>query len=227
MYFTYPSFAATLVSWLSHQSCPFTLTCQLNNQSPSFFANDLRKLTLVSYSTLLHRAQQQGVEGNGIFFGGIRNALVLSIQGGSEADRMSGGDYDGDRAWVSWNNDLLSCLPDNIKAEDTSGLTTLISDQEQKLLSEISSEEMLNYMIHFRGHQRLLGKLSEALDLSIDLYGFDDPKTKKIGQAAFLQVKNFCHCICLAVHLKLIQVYVCFTSLSLGGYAVLPVQNVS
>lgn len=144
----------------------------------------------MSYSTLLHRAQQQGVEGCGAFFGEIKNAVILSIQGCSEADRMSGGDYDGDQAWVSWNIDLLSYLPSYIAAEETSELTTPISGQEQQLWSEVSLEETLRYMIHFRGHQKHLGQLSEALDLRIDRFGFDDPKTRELGKAAFLQVSN-------------------------------------
>lgn len=45
------------------------------------------------------------------FFRNIRNALVLSNVGGrSEADRMSGGDYDGDNATVIWNEEVLSFI---------------------------------------------------------------------------------------------------------------------
>jgi RNA dependent RNA polymerase len=136
----------------------------------------------------MQRAQQQDGEETGAFFRGIRNALVLSVQGGSEAGRMSGGDYDGDRAWVSWNDDLLRCLPGHIEAEDTSCLTTRKSKLEQKLWSECCMKDSLDYMLHFRGHQRCLGKLSEVLDLCIDKFGFDDIATKAISRAAFIQV---------------------------------------
>jgi hypothetical protein len=119
------------------------------------------------------------------FFLGIKDALVLTI---AEAQNMSGGDYDGDRAWVCWNNDLLQCMPDVIKAEDTSHLTTAKSDLEQKLWRESCMYDLLRYVVHFRGHQRRLAQLSEELDLCIDKHGFDQLSTKELGRAAFLQV---------------------------------------
>lgn len=139
----------------------------------------------MSYETLFQRAQQCVQHQDVKFFKGIKNALVLPIP---EAGRMSGGDYDGDRAWICWNNDLIQCLPEVITAEDTSNRATLKSDLEQKPWSESCMDDSLKYMIHFRGHQRRLGQLSEELDLCIDKYGFDDPATKELGRAAFLQV---------------------------------------
>ena len=153
----------------------------------------MRKLKLVSKKTLSDRARanpDQKID----FFNTVRHALITSIKGKSaEAHRMSGGDYDGDRAWLSWNTDLIGCLPDtdDFVEEDTTNLSTQRSEIEEKLFSECSSDDVYNYMIHFRKHHQRLGRLSECLDILIDKYGFGDARTKDIGRAAFLQVRIF------------------------------------
>ena len=146
----------------------------------------MRKLKLVSRKTLLYRANSN--EGK-CFFNTVRNALVTSIKGSfAEAHRMSGGDYDGDRAW---NANLLDCLPDNdaFVAEVTTELRTKPSDLENKLMKDCSLNDILDYMIHFRNHHRILGSLSEQLDYYIDKHGFESVYTKNIGYAAYLQVR--------------------------------------
>ena len=153
----------------------------------------MRKLKLVSKQTLLDRANQNNSGPNIDFFISVRHALITSIHGDyAETSRMSGGDYDGDRAWLSWNSALLYCLPDinAFVAEDTSRLSTETSNLENKLFSECTNTDVLDYMIHFRNHHGILGNLSEMLDFCIDKFGFDDQKTKSIGRAAFLQVRN-------------------------------------
>ena len=160
-------------------------------QSPSYFAGDLRKLKVVSEEDLFLRGNQDQKN----FFTSIRHALITSIKGTfAEAHKMSGGDYDGDRAWVSWNADLIACLPDREKFvhENTSDLFTNKSALEDKLFANCSEAEIFEYMMHFRYHHRTLGRLSELLDFYIDniKYGFNHAHTKEIGRAAFLQVKN-------------------------------------
>lgn len=160
-------------------------------KSPSYFAGDMRKLKVVSKQTLLGRANPNlGID----FFNSTRHALITSIKGKfAEAHRMSGGDYDGDRAWLSWNSDLIGCLPDSnmFVAEDTSNLIPATSsDLENKLFSECSMNDIMDYMIHFRYHHVKLGRLSESLDFYIDKYGFDNLCSKEIGRAAYLQVRK-------------------------------------
>lgn len=59
---------------------------------PSYFTSDIRKLTIVSKADLIQRCPERGR-----FFAGIVAGLVLSTKGAkSEAERMSGGDFDGD-----------------------------------------------------------------------------------------------------------------------------------
>jgi phosphatidylserine/phosphatidylglycerophosphate/cardiolipin synthase-like enzyme len=73
-------------------------------RSPSYFLGDMRKLKLVNDKALEDRAKglldgQDKLK----FFGGLEIGLVLSTKGQvCEADAMSGGDHDGDKAWVCW-----------------------------------------------------------------------------------------------------------------------------
>jgi hypothetical protein len=155
----------------------------------------MRRLKLVEKNTLYQRAMDRyGSFENVSFFDTARNALVTSICGSTaEASRMSGGDYDGDRAWVSWNTDLLQCLPSTkcFVSEDTSTLTTPPSELELKLWKDCSEHDILQYMINFRNHHKVLGELCEMLDCYIDHYGFNNEKTQELGRAAFLQVRAF------------------------------------
>jgi hypothetical protein len=154
----------------------------------------MRKLRLVSKKTLFDRADQLQKHVKMAFFHHVRNALVTSIHGTeAEASRMSGGDYDGDRAWISWNKDLLKCLPDmqQFVEEDTSAIKNTVSDVENKLWSKCCETDILRYMNHYRNHQQMLGRLSELLDVYIDSFGFADERTKEIGRATFLQVRDF------------------------------------
>ena len=62
-------------------------------RSPSYFPGDVRKLKVVSRSDLMMRCPT-----NGVFFGCIGAGIVMSTKGHkSEAEMMSGGDFDGDR----------------------------------------------------------------------------------------------------------------------------------
>ena len=62
-------------------------------RSPSYFPGDVRKLKVVSRSDIMMRSAT-----NGLFFGCIRAGIVMSTKGSrSEAEMMSGGDFDGDK----------------------------------------------------------------------------------------------------------------------------------
>ena len=148
-------------------------------------------LNIISKQTLLKRASQMGLQID--FFNSLRHAFVTSVKGTqAEAQRMSGGDYDGDKAWIAWNSTLINCLPnmDKFIVEDTSNISTDVGNDslENKLFSECSNHEILHYMIHFRKHHGKLSQLSEMLDCYIDKFGFEDTRTNIIGRAAFLQV---------------------------------------
>jgi RNA-dependent RNA polymerase len=62
-------------------------------RNPSYYESDIRKLKVVSKPELIQRCQKKGM-----FFAGILTGIVLSTKGSkSEAEMMSGGDFDGDR----------------------------------------------------------------------------------------------------------------------------------
>jgi hypothetical protein len=96
---------------------------------------------------------------------------------------------DGDMAWTCWNQELLDCLPEVIEENKN------IPDPEIKMTNDkcvwtASVEERLVYDLHFTRHTQLLGKYSETLDVSIDMYGFNDSRTILLGSAAFIQVRK-------------------------------------
>jgi hypothetical protein len=171
-------------------------------RSPSYFAGDMRKLTLVNKFTLCQRAQNFH-EPDGLpealrrtpqqrfgFFENVRNALVLSIKGRrSEADKMSGGDHDGDTAWTCWNKKMV----DQVKASDAHDTSKYLVEKdpaEKKPFWETTVKDHLACFFHFRYHHHHLGYLSDNLDKCIDAFGFDHDFTQDLGRAAFLQVKE-------------------------------------
>lgn len=194
-------------------------------RSPSYFAGDLRKLKLVDYETLEKRAHAQQALYNGRalhhFFLKLRYGLVLSTKGlKSEAQKMSGGDYDGDKAWVCWNQNIVDEVMD-LDAENTTTEHFQIkkSPEEQKPNSEASVEDRLNYALNFRKHQHQLGSLSNLLDRVIDIYGLGSEEADAVGTQAFLQVRTaFCGLVPAGIigHLH--------TRLK-GGSPILPLQG--
>ena len=99
-----------------------TSTEVLAFRNPSYFEGDLRKLTLVHYEDLKLRADAEDKKAGNVgqdrvvqcrrFFKNLTAAIVLSTFGSeSEADRMSGGDYDGDKAWICFDRDLVEQVP--------------------------------------------------------------------------------------------------------------------
>jgi RNA dependent RNA polymerase len=150
-------------------------------KSPSYFSTDLRRLQLVSIETLCQRNNKKSK-----FFENITDGIVLSIP---EAQNMSGGDYDGDEAWICTNKTLLDCLPKVIEARNLSGLTKEKAKAEKMAWEGSKVHDWLKYALHFRYHDRELGTLANKLDLYVDRYTLDDPETEMIGIAAFRQVR--------------------------------------
>jgi hypothetical protein len=168
-------------------------------RSPSYFAGDLRKLKLVNLDTLEERAQQANQDGQRLhrFFRNLRYGLVLSTKGlKSEAQKMSGGDYDGDKAWVCWNPKLVDQVED-LEAEDTATKDFEIrksvpGEKEQRLHAMASQGDRILFSLHKRKHQRQLGWLSNLLDKTIDIHGLRDTRelAKAVGTQGFLQVDH-------------------------------------
>lgn len=175
-------------------------------RSPAYFSGDLVKLKLVRRRTLLERfsqkCQRQNVGGVGeeganqtdaySFFDNLRTGLILSTRGRrSAAEMMSGGDFDGDEAWVSWDKVLVDQVA-SAPPVDTSGEEFKVekSPEENMLLESATEADLYSYARHFKGHLTNLRKLSKMLDTSNDLYDFDHEITKAIATNAFLQVDH-------------------------------------
>ena len=178
---------------------------------PSYFSGDLRKLRLCTYETLLGRARDvdnaktidakdekdaQSISSSVHrcvgFFKNFKNGLVLSTRGErSEADRMSGGDFDGDTAWVCWDPELVHTISFE-DGEATTGpkFRIVCSDEEHRLVEDSSTSDFLRFVRHFRTHQRQLGLLSNLLETVFNRKGIDDALSKAIGTEAFLQVDH-------------------------------------
>lgn len=164
-------------------------------RNPSYFAGDLRKLSIVTYETLVTRALDDPKRKCSGFFWPLINstggAVVLSTKGErSEAHKMSGGDYDGDKAWVCWFSKLVD--PIRIQpAEDTDFFEDTLSNADDLPSSSSKDATMIDrirYAWHFRFHQSQLGYLANTLDKTIDRFGFDSVEGKEVGKQSFLQV---------------------------------------
>jgi hypothetical protein len=168
-------------------------------RSPSYFTGDLRKLKLIDLDTLEERAQQTSYNVRTLhrFFRNLRYGLVLSTKGlKSEAQKMSGGDFDGDKAWVCWNPKLVDHVKD-LEAEDTATKDFAIrksapGENEQRLHALASQENRVKFSLHKRKHQHQLGRLSNLLDKTIDIHGLRDIHglAKAVGTQGFLQVDH-------------------------------------
>lgn len=170
-------------------------------RSPSYFVGDLRKLKLVSDTELVQRAlgfhepenldirlRRTGKE-RCDFFLNAQNVLICSTKGRPEADKMSGGDYDGDTAWTCWNPVLLDQV-EVVEAEDTAGFVVEKDPKEQQLFHSTTIDDRLDFYYHYRLHQSHLGKAAEALDRAIDRFGFQHEFTRDLGRVAFLRVSG-------------------------------------
>lgn len=64
----------------------------LVTRTPAHFASDVQKVKVVAKTELM----------------GLRDVIVFSTKGYPLADKLSGGDYDGDIAWVCWEPSLVN-----------------------------------------------------------------------------------------------------------------------
>ena len=162
-------------------------------RNPSYFDGDLRKLKLVHYDDLLLRANERGREWvtkcQG-FFKNLTAALVLSTIGSeSEAARMSGGDFDGDKAWICFDRDLVEQVT---YAEAAVRPDVPVEHPcEAKLASDATLVERLKFARHFKKHQTQLGFLTITLNMVMDMDDYNQSReVDDIARQAFLQVDH-------------------------------------
>lgn len=104
---------------------------------------------------------------------------------------MSGGDFDGDKAWVCWEESLVNQVSIIQPVDTTQAQFTIEKSQsEQKLASVANLRDRLRYARHFRGHHNNLCDLSTTLDLTNDFYGIESPESTMLSTQAFLQVDH-------------------------------------
>lgn len=161
---------------------------------PSYFIGDLRKFKVVSKMDLMKRCQTSGIDpSKGNFFSGIQAALVLSTNGMiSQAELMSGGDFDGDKAWVCWNKVVVS------NVQECPGQDTAICKQPTDPFKQRSmqwsdpewSDLIIIYTMQHRNNKRDLGALVKTLESMRDSPRFSDSDADEIAMKAFIQVDN-------------------------------------
>eukprot|EP00978_Attheya_sp_CCMP212_P026426 scaffold86901_cov53-Attheya_sp.AAC.2 len=131
----------------------------LSMRLPSYFKGDLRKLKSVSRAELHRRCRDRCS-----FFDGIFVGLIISTKGHkSEAEMMSGGDFDGDKAWVCWEDEIVKHV-DFSPSPDTNGDQFLLAESPFKSqLVEWNqpgwSKAILDFTWHHQEDNICLGKL--------------------------------------------------------------------
>ena len=126
---------------------------------PSYFKGDLRKLQCISRVELRKRCLRRS-----IFFDGIKVGLVLSTIGlMSEAEKMSGGDFDGDRAWVCWEEEIVNHVSFFPPVDTTQEEFKLPESPDRHQLVEwkepVWSKAIIKYSHHHQQDSICLGKL--------------------------------------------------------------------
>ncbi|KAL9182381.1 hypothetical protein ACHAXT_013033 [Thalassiosira profunda] len=160
---------------------------------PSYFLSDLRKLKAVSKVDLIRRGQARGLDpSKGSFFSGIIAGLVLSTKGPvSQAEMMSGGDFDGDKAWCCWNKTVVSSVGDWPDRNDSPQQP---DDPFKKRLMQWEDEGfsnlVINYTMQHRKDKMYLGTLVKTLESMRDNPRFDASEADMIARKAFVQVDN-------------------------------------
>ena len=103
---------------------------------------------------------------------------------------MSGGDFDGDKAWVCFDplltEQICDCPPSITTSSD---YEIKKSNKESELAFNSKIIDRVLFSWNFRYHQGALGMMSNTLDSSLDSLGFDSEEAKIIGREAFLQVR--------------------------------------
>ncbi|KAH8602635.1 RNA dependent RNA polymerase-domain-containing protein [Bisporella sp. PMI_857] len=114
---------------------------------PAHFPSDIQKVKAVVRTELM----------------GLKDVVVFSTKGSCLADKLSGGDYDGDQAWICWEPTLVgnfknSKVPDqpNLVEEgliikDSTTFESLVRNEKDP------TQKFLNYSLEFALEQRMVG----------------------------------------------------------------------
>lgn len=117
----------------------------------------------------------------------LSNCVSLHI---SCADMMSGGDFDGDKAWCCFDplltEQVNDCPP---PITNTPDYEIIKSIKESELAFRSTMYDRVSFSWNFRLHQTTLGVMSNTLDATLDSLGFNSEEAKIIGRESFLQVR--------------------------------------
>ncbi|KHO11538.1 rna-dependent rna polymerase [Metarhizium robertsii ARSEF 23] len=125
-------------------------------RAPSHLPSDIQRVKVVSRPQLRH----------------LKNVIVFSTKGRSSlADKLSGGDYDGDRAWVCWDQEIVqnfwnAAVPDDDTNPEKLGyLRKLNRSMAQIRREETGDEAVCSKFLHeslaFNMQQSILGKCTD------------------------------------------------------------------
>eukprot|EP00581_Thalassiosira_minuscula_P004070 CAMPEP_0183738876 /NCGR_PEP_ID=MMETSP0737-20130205/55664_1 /TAXON_ID=385413 /ORGANISM="Thalassiosira miniscula, Strain CCMP1093" /LENGTH=1209 /DNA_ID=CAMNT_0025973521 /DNA_START=281 /DNA_END=3910 /DNA_ORIENTATION=+ len=154
---------------------------------PSYFNSDLRKLKLASKTDLMQRCPKKGK-----FFSSILVGLVLSTKGTrSEAEVMSGGDFDGDTAWCCWNEVIVKSVQEcpTLNIEGSAPVDPF-KERAMVYADHEWTNLIFSYAMHHRNDKNLLGKLAKTLEMMRDNSRFGPDDVNKVARKAFIQVDN-------------------------------------
>jgi hypothetical protein len=132
---------------MSPQSCmPLTVDL-LVARSPMHFCSDVQRVTAVDRKEL-H---------------GLKDVIVFSTKGNSLAAKLSGGDFDGDKAWTCWEPSLVEqfvnaevpAKPNLLNAKYLTKISTTYESLVQNVENPVS--EFLHESFEFNMKRNLLG----------------------------------------------------------------------
>ena len=102
---------------------------------------------------------------------------------------MSGGDYDGDKAWICFDRELV----EQVSHAEPAVRPAIPTEHpcEVTLARDASLAERIKFARHFKKHPWQLGFLANALDRAMDVDGYTQShEVDDIARQAFLQVDH-------------------------------------
>mmetsp|Transcript_30851 Transcript_30851/g.65187 ORF Transcript_30851/g.65187 Transcript_30851/m.65187 type:complete len:939 (+) Transcript_30851:3010-5826(+) len=155
---------------------------------PSYFQSDMRKFKVISKTDLMLRCPVKGG-----FFSGVRAALILSTKGTkSQAETMSGGDFDGDKAWCCWNEIIVKSV--QVRPEENTEYLQPSDPFKERPMAFADPAEwtnlIINYTMRHRNDKNNLGKLVNTLQVIRDSQRFGYNEVNNVARKAFIQVDN-------------------------------------
>eukprot|EP00588_Corethron_pennatum_P026750 CAMPEP_0194318286 /NCGR_PEP_ID=MMETSP0171-20130528/14907_1 /TAXON_ID=218684 /ORGANISM="Corethron pennatum, Strain L29A3" /LENGTH=1087 /DNA_ID=CAMNT_0039075149 /DNA_START=655 /DNA_END=3915 /DNA_ORIENTATION=+ len=155
---------------------------------PIYFGSDLIKRKPISLETLERRCNNQAKFN---FYRKLKNCILLSTKGSrSSADMMSGGDFDGDTAWVCFDENLVNHISPSSPTEKIPSLEKHSRQMEKAKDGKAGCLQMIKYVRNFKRHKNQLSTLSVTLDKVNDEFGVDSDEAKIVARKAFLQVDH-------------------------------------